>query len=156
MSQIKIAIKYRPYCMIQLKTHSLSLLIRNSHHQPKTYPKYYQRIRNFRLKIQNKYPQRIKNNCSLQKTLNKHRLKILLLNLYILSLKKMVLANYLVKFKMILTKNKRKFKMARKKQLKVMMMKTLITTNKTKKSLLVKNNPKKKKLLIKSLLKFNL
>jgi len=115
MFQIKIAIKYRPYCMIQLKTHSLSLLIRNSHHQPKTYPKYYQRIRNFRLKIQNKYPQRIKNNCSLQKTLNKHRLKILLLNLYILSLKKMVLANYLVKFKMILTKNKRKFKMARKK-----------------------------------------
>lgn len=115
MFQIKIAIKYRPYCMIQLKTHSLSLLIRNSHHQPKTYPKYYQRIRNFQLKIQNKYPQRIKNNCSLQKTLNKHRLKILLLNLYILSLKKMVLANYLVKFKMILTKNKRKFKMARKK-----------------------------------------
>lgn len=115
MFQIKIAIKYRPYCMIQLKTHSLSLLIRNSHHQPKTYPKYYQRIRNFHLKIQNKYPQRIKNNCSLQKTLNKHRLKILLLNLYILSLKKMVLANYLVKFKMILTKNKRKFKMARKK-----------------------------------------
>lgn len=115
MSQIKIAIKYRPYCMIQLKTHSLSLLIRNSHHQPKTYPKYYQRIRNFRLKIQNKYPQRIKNNCSLLKTLNKHRLKILLLNLHILSLNKMVLANYLVKFKKILTKNKRKFKMARKK-----------------------------------------